>query len=195
MDYLRSCYTTTARLGLGQEPVEICWQWCSDGARDTTQPHWASNNWLDYLDTVTGPGEVQGSPRTWNNGVRCSGPLVLHDHPGQGDLVWHVTAATGLWETVGVLDQEYTLTYTPGFYDTWLHIGTYNGGLNTFVLQAIYWDDGSPGIFHFDFSMFVSVSPGNAVVVANHSYTSFDVDYEFDDGFGSSYAGNLTGIV
>lgn len=88
-DYLRSCYSTSAVLTEGAEPVPIIWYWADEAAK--LLPHKSavtSLNWMDASERGIGTiGEVAGSPRPWRNGSMPGRP------PGQdfhGEPSWYV---------------------------------------------------------------------------------------------------------
>lgn len=90
-DYLRSCYTTKARLHAGQpgRVSVIRWYFAPPGALPLPfQSKITSLNWIDASErTGDGIGEVPGAPRQWSNGKT---PAEVTGKSPCGDPSWFV---------------------------------------------------------------------------------------------------------
>lgn len=77
MDYLRSCYSTTARFKAGDPHTSVIkWYWAPDGADKFPDRHsFGSLNWSDGSGAGNVVGEVVGAPRLWSNGAAPDGVL------------------------------------------------------------------------------------------------------------------------
>lgn len=71
MDYVRSCYSTRVRFFRDSDlEVTVRWYFCKPGA--AIFPHYTlfgSGNWASDKFNWLGPGEVEETPRPWNNGA------------------------------------------------------------------------------------------------------------------------------
>lgn len=88
-EYLRSCYSTTAVLSPGAEPVPIIWYWADPDAQVLPHPSAiTSHNWLDASERSGGTiGEVAGAPRRWRDGSMPNRPPGTDFH---GEAAWYV---------------------------------------------------------------------------------------------------------
>lgn len=83
VDYLRSCYSTTAKLIEGSDHESpIVWYWADPAAGEVQNHHaFGSLNWWQNNSFVqTGPGEVPGAPRPWRDGtIPTPYPAMVRD--------------------------------------------------------------------------------------------------------------------
>lgn len=95
VDYLRSCYSTTAILDRVGTVYPIDWYWCDAGAPKFPGPCFASLNWIRPNYGDPNQGEIPTATRTWRDGSK---PSYLSANPGYargGLALWFATGAPG----------------------------------------------------------------------------------------------------